>query len=183
MKAFTPIIIIALCAGAYYVYLSPAYTEIQALTAKRDQYTGVLEKAKEIGAKRDAILTSYNSIAPDDLDRLKKAIPEKFNPVVFAKYVSGSAAKYGMAVKDVKITYLDIDTGQEVATSAESSYKTMSVGFSVKGTYDQFTKMLKDLESGLYLVDVTSLTLSSDAKTSGASTYNYTVEVHTYSLY
>jgi Tfp pilus assembly protein PilO len=185
MKAFTPLIVIALCIGAYYVYIGPTYSDVQNLLAEKDQYTGVLQQAQNISTRRDAILADYNAISPDNIDRLKKIMPENFDPAIFAKYVSDSAAKYGMVIKEVNITKLDEEADQgEVVSSGPEQYKTMSVTFSIQGPYDKFVDFLKDLESGLYLVDVNSLSVTTDNQSpKNSSVFNYSLVVYTYSLY
>ena len=182
MKGFTPIIVIALCVGAYYVYLAPSYAEIQTLSTQLSNYNDALQKTKDLASKRDTLLATYNSISPDDIARLKEIIPGNFNPSVFADYLNNLASKYGMVAEDISMAQLDTTAGQQVATSSQKYYKTMAVTFSVKGSYSQFVNFLKDMESSLDLIDVNSLSIKSDANSTNNSFFDYNVGIYTYYL-
>jgi Tfp pilus assembly protein PilO len=70
-------------------------------------------------------------------------------------------------------------------------YKTWNISFSVTGKYDQFIGFLKDIESNIDLTDVVSLTIRAPKanpttmmakSTLPADLFEYTVEMHSYSL-
>jgi Tfp pilus assembly protein PilO len=183
MKLFTPIFIIAVCLGAYLFYISPTYSNIQILSTQKDNYTQVLSKAKEVASKRDDILASYNAISPDDLSRLAKIVPINFDPVTFVLHLNAIASKYGLTIASMQIIGQDSNGQQVVSAAAPSLYQTQSVTFSVIGQYGPFVNFLKDLESGLYLVDVKELSIKSgqSSKMLPAS-LQFTLTVDTYSL-
>jgi len=182
MKAITPLILLGIAIASYFVYMKPAYDTIQTLTAKKDQYTNVVEKAKELAVRRDTILSEYNAISPADIDRLKKVIPETFDSVILARYISTIASSHGMIIKSTKITEPQAETREVAIAPQDGQYKKMQVTFSVKGPYDQFVKFVKDLESGLYLMDVSSISIRGDVKSTPTSALDYDVELLTYSF-
>ena len=51
MKSFTPLILIILSVAAYFMYIQPTFTEVQALNDTKNQYANVLQKAKDLAAK------------------------------------------------------------------------------------------------------------------------------------
>lgn len=183
MKAFTPIILIAISIATYYMYISPKYADVQKLVAEKARYVDTLKKAGELKTKRDAILADYSAVPPEDIDRLKKIIPDKFDSVLMVRHLDTVASKYGMVIKGVKIAEQKAETREQAVAPQSEQYKTISVTFSVKGTYDQFLKFLKDLESGLYLMDVSKLSMKEDIKNASITSFDYGVEIRTYSLH
>ncbi len=183
MKSFLPFIIIAICIGAYYLYISPAYAEISTLSAKKSEFTDALNKSKEVKQRRDSLLVSYNAISPDDIARLKKIIPESENSALLAENINSIASQYGMVIRSVKIDVLQPQGRDGVVAVASGPYQTTTMSFTVKGTYDQFIKFLQDIESNTRLADVVSLSAKGDQKSSGIQTFQYTVQMHTYSLH
>lgn len=177
MKSFIPFILIGICIAAYYMYLSPAYTEVKNLTATRDSYNDVLLKAKDIIQKRDSVLASYNSLPQEDKDRLKKFLPDKFDNALMANHINSIANKYGMIAQDILISQQmsadDLNPG---------GYKTHLVSFFVTGSYANFIAFLKDLEVNLDLVDITNLVVKSENKNTQAQNLQFSFEFKTYSL-
>ena len=181
MKSFIPFIIIAISIAAYYLYLSPMYADIGVLQAKKAEYTGALAKAKELGVKRDKILAEYNAIPPESILRLKRIIPDNVNNVEIVTNINAIASQYGMSVRGVKIDQQQSqDRGDGTAKTVQSPFKTLTIGFTVSGSYDQFLKFLKDLESNARLFDVSNLAIKNNSK--GKTGFDFTVEVKAYSL-
>jgi Tfp pilus assembly protein PilO len=185
MKSFTPLVILAICAGAYFLYLSPTYSDIQTLKTKRDQYAQVLQTAKKTAAVRDQALSSYNSISTDGINRLQKIIPDNFQSVVFADHLSSIAGKNGFVINDLSVSNASEEEesqGQQVMIFAKKSYKTTTVSFSTKGSYSSFVSFLKDLESDIYLSDITSLKITSDNSGKKGELFDFSISLDTYSL-
>ena len=181
MKLFTSLIIIAVCIGTYFIYISPTYSYIQALSAQKDTYNQVLQTAKDVASKRDQAMASYNAISSDNLSRLSKIVPVDFNSVTFVNHLSTIASKYGLVVAGMQIIEQD-SSGQQIVAPSATSYKTKNVTFSIKGQYSAFVSFLKDLESGLYLVDVTGLSIKRDTTDKTGSLFEFNVNLNTYSL-
>ena len=185
MKALVPFLIIALCVGAYFLYISPTLPEIDVLKVKKAQYTDILEKAKELKDMRDAALTEYNNISEDNLARLNKIIPKKFNSTLFANDVNAIASKHGMSVSWLKVENSgpEAHNGENTDTSQGEVYKTISASFKVSGQYEKFIDFIKDLETNLELVDVVSLSVKQVGGDKILQNFqDYSVEINTYSL-
>ena len=181
MKLFTPLILIGACILAYFMYISPTYSDVQNLISQKNSYDSVLQDAKNISTKRDQIMASYNSIPPDDLTRLAKIVPVNFNSVTFVNHLNTIAENYGLSIDSMEIVEQDPNQQQVVAPSA-NSYQTESVSFVIKGPYPELMNFLRDMESGLYLVDVTSLSVKRDQSSKTDSSFEMDATLNTYSL-
>lgn len=177
-----PFIIIGLCVGMYFMYISPTIADIQIKREKKSEYTNVLEKVRELKEQRDSLSTTYNSIPIADLEMLNKIIPTKFDPVYFSNDINAMSSKYGMAIREVRIEYPP-SAGIIDAQVGEKNYKTIKVQMVLGGRYEQFLSFLKDLETSLRLIDVVDLNVTAGGYTRGQDiNLDYTLEVQTYSL-
>lgn len=183
MKSLMPFLIIAISVGGFYLYVSPTYGEINALRAKKAEYTDALSKAKELRDKRDTILAEYNAIAPTDIVRLKRIVPNVTDNVDVVTNINTIASQYGMTVRGVKITQPPAQDRTVVADASKGDpYKTITVAFSITGPYDVFTRFLTDLESNARLFDVSMLSIKTRDDKVGQGMFDYSVEVSAYSL-
>ena len=163
------------------MYISPTYSAVQDLTTQRDNYDQILQQVKDVAAKRDQVLASYNALSPNDLARLAKIVPPSFSSITFANHLNTVAGHHGLTVAKIQTTDQSA-SGQQVVAAPVSLYKTTAVTFSVKGPYSVIMAFMKDLESGLYLVDVTGLTMQKDSADKTGSSMDVTVSLNTYSI-
>ncbi len=183
MKQYTPFIVIAVCIGMYFFYISPAITDVQTLSAQKTQYADVLNKVQEVKDKRDAVLASFNSISSTDMDRLDKIVPEKFNSAFLANDLNNIASSDGVTIKSFKESTSNASNGAVTDDTVAPSYQTNIITLNLTGQYDKFLKFLSDLETSLQLVDVVNLTVvpPSGEKTTD-NQFQYTMEINVYSL-
>lgn len=184
MKLLTPLLIISVSVGMYFMYISSTIDEVRGLLAKKAEYENVLDKAQELIAKRDSILTDYNSIPSSDIQRLNKMLPEKLDDTEFLNELNTLAVTNGLSVG----AFNKISGGNNgvVDVSEEQfslPYITNKFSISLTGGYDQFINFIKNIEENLRLIDVTSITAKSIETTTGASGgMEYLLEINVYSL-
>jgi Tfp pilus assembly protein PilO len=181
MRSSLSLAVIAVSILTYFFLISPKIGEVKSLIAEKAQYADVLNKVEEINQKRDALLTDYNNIPQEDLDKLQKVIPDTFDAADFANDINNLATQFGLAIK----TYAE-ESGQSNGTVDVQDavpYKTHAVAFTVAGQYASFMKFLDAAETNLNLTDIDSLSIksSTDAKSS-QETLEITVKLSTYSL-
>lgn len=183
MKSLAPLIIIVICAGMYFVYIQPTGSEVKSLSSEKNGYINILTKTRELTQKREDILTVYNEIPAEDIDRLRKIIPETFSPILFLNDLSEMVKRYGMTVGNFKTNEPKSETRNVIIQSQGDAYKTTVVTFNLVGTYNQFLNVLRDLESSLRLIDVVGINVrSANARSTGETPLEYLLEVKTYSL-
>ena len=183
MKSIMPFIIIVVSLGAYFTYIKPTIGEVKSLSQDRTGYVNVLSKTRELKETREGVLTVYNSIADESIDRLNKIIPETFSPILFINDLTAQVASRGMTVKDFRTSELKAENRDAlISQSKKDPYKTTVVNFSVSGPYSEFLKLLNDLESSLRLMDVVGITVRSNSRSTSDNSLDYVLEVKTYSL-
>jgi Tfp pilus assembly protein PilO len=195
IKVFLPFIIIGLSVGMYFMYISPTWTEIDVLKAKKAEYVTALEQSKEITAKRESLFNVYDNISKEDIAKLHIIIPDKYNAVLLANDLTALAAKDSVSIKDFKTNDMADTTSTQrgigavaAVTAPASLYKTHVVTIGVTGDFQQFIQFVSDLETSLRLLDVTSLGITSNGSAVSApgapksSALQYTISLQTYSL-
>ena len=127
-------------------------------------------------------MIDYNSIPQTDIDRLSKVVPATFNTVLFINDLNALASRYSLVLSDFKTADQNNSDGVQNPTVGAIAYKSHLVSFRLKGEYSNFVDFLKNLESGLQLVDVMNLTLNSFISPGQDGDMDYTLELNTYSL-
>ena len=185
MKSFLPFIVIGVCIGMYFLYLSPTWTQISVLQAKKAEYINTLNDIKNLTNIRDSAISAYNSIPQDDIDKLSKIIPAKFDSAAFTNNISTLAARYNLVTKEVK-TDEQTTAARDAAgnpTPDQGPFQTIKVSTKIDGTFDNFLLFLKDLESSVQLMDVVKLNVDvQKGKTPAQDTLEFSLVINTYAL-
>jgi Tfp pilus assembly protein PilO len=182
---FNGILLLA-SAAIVFVYVKPVYeapdTGIVALQGKIE----VLKKARadldELKQKQGDFLAKRSEISQEELERLERLLPREINPVLFVMELDTIAKEQGMSLKNIKFAETKKDTPAPsggAAATAKKPYETFTLSFDVTGPYANFTTFLQQIEQGLRVTDVTSITLVANDK---VDVYQYAVKAQTYWL-
>ena len=194
-----PIILIGVAVTGFFMFVRPDYQTITDLRAKAVSYDQALSNSKSLEAERDKLTAKYNSIDLDNLTKLQKLLPDNVDNIRLILEIEKIASPYGMVLKDVKY---DTTSGKDTTTTksgigaiTNNDYGTWNLEFSTQGTYPNFLNFVKDLESNLRIVDISSIDFSSNTSpvmatgtgNTGTNTvlsnsYKYTFKIKTYWL-
>jgi Tfp pilus assembly protein PilO len=204
MRFITPIIFIVVAGAFFFMVTNPMYNNISDIKVQAASYNDALSTSKTLESERDALTTKYNAIDPDDLTKLQKLLPDNVNNIRLILEIEQIAAPYGMTLTNIKYDATDdssttgtTDTttvvqGGSTPPTSNQDYGTFNLEFSTSGTYDNFMNFTKNLESNLRIVDISSISFSSDsssgvitgvnAKAGSPEVYNYDFKIKTYWL-
>jgi len=190
-----PIIIIGIAVTGFMMFTTPLYQEVSSLKGEVASYNDALNNSKALENARDKLTAEYNAISLEDLDRLKKLLPDNIDNIRLILEIEKIASPYGMVLKDVQyssdeqksptgIQSGDVVQGGALIQESQKPYGTWNLQFSVSGTYSDFMNFTRDLETNLRIVDISSVTFSSDvdAKSNPRGIYTYTFNIKTYWL-
>lgn len=182
MKPYIPLLVLVIAISVAFGYIRPQYDVIQSLQADRAEVVAALARADDVGNKRDQLLQAYRSFPSTDMDRLKKALPDKADQIQLMVDLNALAVKYGSTVpKDAKPQGSGKSSGGTTATTTNDgrpyTSSTLTIGLSME--YPNFLKFLADVERNLRITDVSGMSVKYDDKT---GSYDYTVDLKTYSL-
>lgn len=196
-RFITPLILIAIAVTTFLAYTDPMYQKVLAARAEAASYDEALNNAKMLEVERDNLTKKDSAILPENKEKLKKLLPDNIDNIRLILEIGQIASPYGMMLKDVKYDTLKEEANSAVVAGGQSpeamaalrrDYGTWNLEFETEGTYNNFLNFLKDLESNLRIVDVASISFTSDSSTksgTGSTTqdvYKYNFKIKTYWL-
>ena len=158
----------------------PIWSDIRVLRLQQKEVAETLSKLRELQALREELLTTYNSIPADKLERLYSMLPPK--PDVGNILVSLEKLTKDRGIKLRSINFAKeqskqaVPTGRIVQKPAGVSSNAVSYTFAVSAGYDIFRSLLAALEKNLRIVDVTDVTFSA----APVSVFEFTLRSRSY---
>jgi Tfp pilus assembly protein PilO len=167
----------------YYFYIVPIAGKVKLLAQKKNDYESVIQEAKDLSAKRDQILQDYNTISQEDMDKLNKALPDKFDSVIFINDLTNMASKRNLSFGGFTTTDNRSDNRQQDPTlESTQTYRTTGASFKIEGKYADVLGFLNDIETSLRIIDVVGIDITLSDSTKLDSLVQALIEVDTYSL-
>jgi Tfp pilus assembly protein PilO len=186
MNIITPLILIIISLGTFWIYIDPNYRgqnlgdgkmSIQELQKEDLNYQNALKQSDEVKAKREALQDKNSQFNLADIERLQKLLPDNIDNIKLIINITTIAANHGLVLKDPRL-----DTAAVVVPDklGKDNSKSGSVGlsFSVTASYDKFQEFLADLEKSLRLVEITGLAVTGN----NTGLYDFSVNLKTYWL-
>ena len=186
MRLILVVIFLAATGFLFFGMIQPAYTTTKELQAQDAEFDAALARVNELKEVRERLTTKYNSFSPALIDRLFKFLPDTVDQVRLILDVSDIASAHNLQFDDVSVEKREEATGgrgNSVVAEEESDtgYASVSLSFSMTGSYDNFVTFMSDLERSLRLVDVQELTIT-DSGEEDEDILSFEVAVLTYWL-
>lgn len=179
MKNNTAIILLLLSVGLFYTVTRVQYQEVVELGALADEYRNVLQNVSGVIELRDRLLVTYETLPAADIDRLNKILPDNIDLVRLALDLDGMASRYDISIKNIQATTgADGEARSIVLPEHGNIYETAEVSFGFVSNYENFMRLLADLESNLRIMDIKSVSF----QTGESNLYDYKISVETYWL-
>lgn len=180
MNLLAPIFLILASVGIFYGYTDPNYrgedktANIVNLMNERKQYLEALNKSADFRDETNRLTKINNELSNNDLERLKKLLPDHIDNVRLIIDINEIASRHGLNIRNIKI---DSGAGsQEELGPDNKPYGTLAFSFNITASYDRFRAFIKDLEESLRIVDITGISFI--AAESGD--YDYGIKIKTY---
>ena len=179
MRFFIPILLVGSAIGLFVLYTNPAYQSIKALKTEVASYDEALNRSQELRAIRDELLAKRNTFPPAGVQKLGRMLPDNVDNIRLIIDINNIAARHSLALGDVALGEV---SGASAARSAGAvgasgeAVGSVSVGFSVTASYDDFLRFLADLEHSLRLIDVEKLSFRSAAE--GLPSYSFSIRTY-----
>ena len=156
---------------------------IKILQTRSSAFDDALNKAKELKASRDSLISKRNTFAADDVQKLERVLPDNVDNIRFIIEINSIAARHSLSLKNVALGSIsDAKTARSALAVGASGDPVGSaeISFSLSATYDDFLSFLQDLEHSLRIVDIEKISFKSD---SASDKYEYSLTVRTYWLH
>lgn len=183
MKSLTSFILIVVAGALMYVYAWPQWTNIQTLSLRQVELEGAVEKAKQIETIRQQLITQYESISPENSQKINRVIPAEFDPVKLIADINDVAVRYNLVIKETQLEEESSNSNSGVVEEAGpvSPYKTIRLSFATSGQYRNFYSFVADIEKSLQLMDIQRISVASSQGQSGeAGNLDFNIILDTY---
>lgn len=174
-KFILPTFLLILSGTLFFLFVDPTYKEIKILKNDFGQYQEALNKSKELRSVRDSLLSKYNAVDFEKIDRLEKLVPDNVNNVRMIMEIDSVASKYGAILRNVAV---NLSTEEEGLGRSTKEHGELKVDLLVEATYENFLLFLGDLSRSLRLIDISNLSFAS----TNLGTYRFKVSFKTYWL-
>jgi Tfp pilus assembly protein PilO len=184
MNLITPVILIIISIGTFFVYVNPNYRgdditkpSVKILQAEHDSYQEALSYSSELRAKRNSLQATQQSFNLEQLNRLSELLPDNVDNIKLVIDIKNIAQKHNLVLKNIKI---DTKAGTDTKKIGGDNLKYGTVGmtFGVGSSYDNFQNFIRDVEKSLRLIDVVDLSVT----TTDTGLYDFSVGLKTYWL-
>lgn len=197
MRFIMPIILTGIAITLFFAYTNPIYSKISANNLQIASYDEALGNSKTLQSQRDKLTLIYNGIDPNNLVKLQKLLPDNVDNIRLILEIEQIASPYNMALTGIQYNATDSSNTTTAANApavaqvggvktSSGDYGTFNLEFSTSGSYNNFLNFTKDLESNLRIVDISSITFSSDTsattKVGVPEVYKYDFKIKTYWL-
>ncbi len=179
---------IAASVGLYFGFIDPTYKDIQSLQGKRNELNSAINNANQLTERRNNLVNTINSFSTEDVFRLNKLVPDHIDNVRLIMEIDRIALKYGMVLRDVRVSGLNLDGGGLSSLPSGNigdtlvNYDKVALSFSVSSTYETFKQFLKELEDNLRITDIGKIFFNAPPDPKNSDTYQFNLSVTTYWL-
>ncbi len=118
----------------------------------------------------------------ENKDRLEEILPDNVDNIHLIIDINNIAARHGLSLKNVQLGSVSDAASSRTASAVGASgdaIGSVSLGFTLSASYDDFLSFLQDLEHSLRVVDVEQIKFG--ASDTGLS--DYTLSIRTYWLH
>jgi len=186
MNRLLSIILILGAVGIFFGYINPTYNgSIKALQSDNRDLEGALATASKFKDEQARLIQQRGLIDQENLDRMKRLLPDNVDNVQLILDVDGIASNEGVRISDIGIDESQKSgsdggdaTGQGVLIQDEKAYESLLLSFTATATYSQFKNFLYDVEQSLRTLDVVEISFSE----SETGVYKFDVRVRVYWL-
>lgn len=174
-----PFLLVIISGLMYVLYIDQTYQDILALRAKKADYETAINNAEKVRDLQAKLLSEMEAIDERDQGRLKKLLPQSYDPVLVLYDLNTFAQKRGISLRSPTVVIPPLDA----KVDAQTTVTEVLVKFSVSAPYAIFRSFIADIERELALRDIRSLRISG-AENEGpvleSSVFTYQVEIAGY---
>lgn len=175
MRLILPLLLIVIAVGLFFGLTTNIFTNIDGLTLQLADAKEDLQDAQDLNDNFSKLNGQVTAISQEKLDQLAVLLPDAIDTVDLLAKINTIAASSSIALADVKIQKTEPRSSSDNTQIAGLGTATFTL--SVTGNYQAFRRFLFELERNLRLVDISTISFTSEKEP-----YQYSVELKTYWL-
>ncbi|MEI6352849.1 MAG: type 4a pilus biogenesis protein PilO [Candidatus Nomurabacteria bacterium] len=188
-KIYIDLFILVIIIAIFYFVIYPQYSGSGTFYSPKDNISSLLEESKGLDIALNTVNGYNNKIINTNksysetlnnlpVDTLDKVLPSSADPILVIYELSEIAKRPESGLLLLSPKFSD-DSNDK---SPNKKFNTLSVSFTVQGTYESLKAFLKNLENSNRVYNVTALSFSSSQDSRAISALDYTITVDTYYL-
>jgi Tfp pilus assembly protein PilO len=179
MRYLFPVILAIAAIGLFVVFTNPTYKGLKGAQAKVGAYNDALDKSQELRGLRDKLLSARSTFSPQDEQKLTRLLPDQVDNIRLIIDINNIAARRGLVVSNVSLG--EVSKSSSAATNiavgpSSDPVGSVSLGFSVTASYEDFLAFLQDMEHSLRILDIERLAFAQEQ--GGKYTFNITLRTY-----
>ncbi len=161
------------------VWTNPQYQATKSIQTEVGAYNDALDKSQQLRTIRDQKVAAYNTFSDDNKARLQEILPDNVDNIHLIIDINSIAARHGLALKNVDLG--TVSSGSSAASagavgSSGDAVGSISLGFTVAASYDDFLSFLQDLEHSLRIIDVEKISFT--PADTGLTDYTFSIQTY-----
>jgi hypothetical protein len=191
MKNITSLILIIIAIGLFFTYTNGEIQGMKAIQTTNASYLTAIQNSKQLISERDSVLATYNTLTDQEKANLNKILPDNIDNVRLMIDMNNIASRHGIVLQGLS-TSADGSSGASGSrgtsgavssinpgiNSSSNTVNSVSISFGFTSSYANFLSFMKDVESSLRILDISSMTVTANP----TGTYNYSMQLQTYWL-
>jgi Tfp pilus assembly protein PilO len=162
------------------MYTNPTYQGLKGTQTEVAAYNDALDKSQELKGLRDKLQSTRNAFSPQDEQKLVRLLPDQVDNIRLIIDINNIAARHGLSLGNVALGEVSNSSQQQNTLAVGPSSEpvgSVSLGFSVVASYDDFLSFLQDVEHSLRILDVENLSFNTTAQ-GGKYTFDFTIRTY-----
>jgi Tfp pilus assembly protein PilO len=176
VRNFLAILFIITAFVLFFAETRPYFNDISGLSAEKQKFDEALANSRELQTLRDQLLSKYNAIPQEDIEKLDKVLPFGADSSNLISMAESRASSHGVILKKMSVEEAEVSDSSSVSLRQAPPYKTINFSFTVSGTYASVLAFFVDLEQSLRLINVDVIGFSSGP----VDVYEFNVVAQTY---
>jgi Tfp pilus assembly protein PilO len=176
-RTFLTLLFLITAVALFFVKTQPYFDDISGLKADKQKYEEALASSRELQTLKNGLLSQYNAIPQEDIERLNKLLPSRPDSGSLIAMAENRALSRGLLLRNM-------DAREEPQPSGSSAllgmplppYKIINLSFSVSGPYASALAFFSDLGQSLRLVDMNAVGFTSGP----VDNYQFDITAKTY---
>lgn len=177
---FKILISLFLIAGSAVIFFTKSkdyFSDVEILRKQASSYNETINTAKEVKNFVDEVLSAYNSVSQENVDRINKMISSGPGSMELVVQIDEMMKKNGLDLDSIDTKEIAAeDSVLGAPRSGDVSTQLLSISIKARGPYESFHSFMQELERSLRLIDVNSVKISS----AGQDDYLFSIEAVSY---
>ena len=202
-RLLTPILAFVVAFTLFFTFVQPTFNEYKRIDTEIGDYEQALSSARLLQERVNELISQRAAIPQSAIERLMKVLPDSIDEVGVVLTLDDLATKNEMALGEINVKssrggskstqdapkdsgmFTDEQEGKKVQSdgtivkTTADYLDTTILSFSVTGPYENFKKLIAELEDSVTLMDISALSIEQPQE--GKSDFiTYTVSVTMY---